>query len=85
MTTQTQLASKTTKLLVVPFLVACAIGVSGFGAISQPAEVQAAPITVAMAAPAATGGFIDHSVVRNAPDELPARNQASLSVAAYDD
>jgi hypothetical protein len=85
MTTQTPLASKATQLLVVPFLVACAIVASAFGAISQSAAVQAAPITVAMTAPATTGGFIDHSVVLNAPDGLPAPNQASLSVAAYDD
>jgi hypothetical protein len=90
----TRLASKTANLLVIPFLVACAIGVSGFGAISQPAAVQAAPIAVAVqaapiavavAAPAATGGFIDHSVLLNAPYELPAPNLQGLSVAAYDD
>ncbi|KNZ30638.1 MAG: hypothetical protein AD742_21445 [Methylibium sp. NZG] len=88
MTTQTRLASKTAQLLVVPFLAACAIGVAGFGTSSQTATVQAAPIAVAAiatpAAPAATGGFIDHSVVRHAPHEVPAVDLPSLSVAAYD-
>lgn len=82
MNTQTRLASKTADLLVIPFLLVMAIGAYGFGAISPPAKVQAAPL--ALAAPVATGGFIDHSVL-NDPDLLPAPNPAPMAVAAYGD
>jgi hypothetical protein len=83
MNTQTRLDAKTADLLAVPFLLVMALSAYACGAISQPAEVQATP--VAVVAPAAGAGVIDHAVLLNDPDVLVAPNPAPMAVAAYDD
>jgi hypothetical protein len=56
----------------------------GIGAIGRPLNAHPAPIVIAVAAPVAAGGFIDHAVLNDA-SLLPAPNPAPLAVAAYDD
>jgi hypothetical protein len=87
MNTTRRTAASTSALVTAPVaMLAAAAWLASSAIFSMPNQADgtvAAPIR-AMATPAAaTGGWIDHSVLDDA-DRLPAPNPSPLAVAAYD-